>query len=103
MLLISDLQTSPVVPIHIEAHKLFTSGKTELIHLNFKPGEFMEKHVNPVDVIFYILEGNGTLEVENQAVEGQIGRCIFVPAGIERRWMNTGTAELKLLVIKILV
>ncbi|MCX6249249.1 MAG: cupin domain-containing protein [Bacteroidetes bacterium] len=102
MIQITDLQTSPVVPIKIDAHKLFTSGKTEVIHLKFKPGEFMEKHVNPMDVIFYIIEGNGTLEVENQVMDGVKERCIFIPGGIERRWINTGSGELKLLVIKVL-
>ena len=96
------LKDAEQVPINIAAHKLFGSDRTEVIHLCFKPGEVLEKHPNPFDVIFYVLEGSGTLEVGDQSFSLGADTLIEIPADDMRGWTNTGSVDLRVLVIQVL-
>lgn len=96
------LKDAEQVPINIAAHKLFASDRTEVIHLCFKPGEELAKHPNPFDVIFYVLEGSGTLEVGEESATLGANTLIEIPADEMRGWTNTGTEDLRVLVIKVL-
>jgi quercetin dioxygenase-like cupin family protein len=99
---IVELNDAEKVPIHIDARKMCVRGDIELIHLNFAPGETLEKHANPFDVIFYVLEGTGELEVEREKKQIEPDTSIEVPANVMRGWKNTGTGNLRVLVIKAL-
>lgn len=99
---VTQLKDGELIPINIAAHKLFGSERNELIHLCFKPGEVLEKHQNPFDVIFYVLEGSGTLEVDDQSFSVGADTVIDVSAPQMRGWTNTGTTDLRILVIKVL-
>ena len=74
----------------------------ELIHLDFRPGEELEKHANPFDVIFFVVEGSGELEVGEEKRLVAKDSTIEVPADVMRGWKNTGSGNLRLLVIKAL-
>jgi mannose-6-phosphate isomerase-like protein (cupin superfamily) len=88
------------VPVAFDGRKMYTSDKVEIVHVLLKPGEFIEKHPNPVDVVFYILSGKGTLTVEDAVYESEENSTIFVPALVMREWRNTGEKDLRILVIK---
>jgi mannose-6-phosphate isomerase-like protein (cupin superfamily) len=49
------------------------------------------------DEIYVVLEGNGVLEVEDERVELKEGHAVFVPAGVEHRFV--GYERLSVLVI----
>ncbi len=99
---LTHLADGEQIPIPIAAHKLYGSPRNELIHLCFRPGEVLEKHCNPFDVIFYVLEGTGTLEVDDQSVAAGPDTVIEVSAPELRGWTNTGAGDLRILVIKVL-
>jgi len=90
------------VPVSFDGRKMFTSDKLELVHVLLKPGELIEKHPNPIDVVFFILSGKGTLTVEDNVYESEENSTIFVPAQLMREWHNTGDTDLRILVIKSL-
>lgn len=94
------LEDAPKVPFNLNGKILFSSEKMELIHLTLKPGEEMEKHSQPFDVLFFILEGKGTLEIGNKQVLVNSNTCINLGKRILRKWSNTGLSDLKILVIK---
>ena len=96
------LKDAEKVPIDIAAHKIFGNEKTEAIHLLFQPGEVLFKHANPFDVLFYVLQGSGSLEVGDETFTVGPDTLIEVPAGDQRGWTNTGSEELRVLVIKLL-
>ncbi len=99
---LTHLKDAELVPINIAAHKLFGSDRTEVIHLCFKPGEVLEKHPNPFDLIFYVLEGKGVLEVGEESATLGADSLIEIPADEMRGWINTGSVDLRVLVIKVL-
>ena len=49
------------------------------------------------DEVYVVLEGSGTLQVEERRVELREGHAVFVPAGAEHRF--TGYEQLSVLVI----
>ena len=100
--MIVKLETAPKVPFKIEGRIMFASEQAELIHLTLKRGEVLEKHDNPFDVIFYVLEGNGKLMAEDDSFELTANSCISVKTGFLRSWENIGNTDLKILVYKIL-
>ena len=45
-------------PHGVEAKRMYDSENAQAVHILLKPGESLKKHITPVDVFFYILEGN---------------------------------------------
>jgi len=99
---VTDLQDAERVPIQLDARKMCVRPDVELIHLHFGPGEALAKHANPFDVIFYVLEGSGELEIEEEKRQIGINSSIEVPANLMRGWKNNGEGNLRILVIKVL-
>jgi quercetin dioxygenase-like cupin family protein len=100
MMKIVELKEAERVPIHIDARRMCIRPDIEVIHLNFSPGEILDKHANPFDVVFYVVEGTGELEVGEEKRQITKDTAIEVPANIMRGWKNTGTGNLRVLVIK---
>jgi quercetin dioxygenase-like cupin family protein len=99
---ITELHNAEKVPITIDARKMLIRQDCELIHLALKPGEILEKHANPFDVAFYILTGSGELEVGSEVATLTGDTVIEVAAGEQRGWRNSGTVDLRILVVKLL-
>ena len=99
---VTELKDAERVPIQLDARKMCVRQDVELIHLNFGPGEALEKHVNPFDVIFYVLEGSGELEIAEEKQQILKDSTIEVPANLMRSWKNNGEGNLRILVIKVL-
>jgi quercetin dioxygenase-like cupin family protein len=51
-------------------------------------------------VIFYVLEGEGELEIESNSFIMNKGDCIFVKNGTLRGWVNYSDNPMRILVIK---
>ncbi|PKP37235.1 MAG: cupin domain-containing protein [Bacteroidetes bacterium HGW-Bacteroidetes-15] len=100
-MIIKTLTTADKVPFNLDGRKMYTGQKVELIHLCLKPGEVLEKHVNAFDVVFYILEGNGIVETDDQSASVEPDMSIEIESGVNRGVRNTGDSNLSLLVVKI--
>ncbi len=90
------------IPIQHDARVLHNSETFEVVHLVLNPGEGMELHEMPFPVVFFVREGRGTLGFENEELKAISGDCIRVEPGVKRGWKNTGTLELKVVVMKLL-
>lgn len=91
---------SPKLPLSLDAWMLFRFEKHEIIRLDLKPGESIETHPNDQRIIFYVLEGNGTLTVESEQFSMEAHDSLAVEPNLVRGWLNHGQVDLKLLVIK---
>ncbi|MEI6683353.1 MAG: cupin domain-containing protein [Bacteroidota bacterium] len=94
--------TAPRVPFRFDGRILFTSDRFELVHLTLQPGEGMEPHIQPMEIVFFVAEGAGTLAVGRELIEVAPQTTIKIEAGIPRSWTNTGNIQLKILVGKLL-
>jgi len=96
-------QNAVHVPVAFDGRIMYVSAKVELIHVSLKAGEIIEKHPNPMDVVFYVIAGKGNITVEDSDYSVDKNTTIFVPARLKREWKNTGKTNLRILVLKTLI
>lgn len=80
--------------------KLINYEHATIVHIELKPGESLKKHITPVDVCFYVLEGEGHAVVGDEdaiVIEDQL---VFSPARVPHKLYNTGNEAFRFLVIK---
>ena len=99
---IRNLNNSPQVSFDLDAYILHSEEKIEMVHLLLKPGEKLETHKNPFDVIFFVAEGAGILSVEDEEYILNMNDTIKVTSDKNRGWENKSDQDLRLLVIKLL-
>ena len=97
---IQRVNETPKVQYNLDGHILCSLPGVEVVHLSLKPGEKIEKHINPNDVIFFVVEGKAMFETdtENQLVSKD--QVILVPGGTNRGIDNISVSIFKVLVIK---
>ncbi|HRX31364.1 MAG TPA: cupin domain-containing protein [Tenuifilaceae bacterium] len=98
---IATLHNAEKVPFNLDGRKMYSGGKTELIHLTLNVGDEIAVHSNPFDVIFYILEGEGTIFSNEESLLVQTNSCIFIEKDKTRGIVNSGRGVLRVLVVKI--
>lgn len=87
-------------PHGIDARGLSDTKNAQVSHITLKPGESLNKHITPVDVVFYLLEGKGIVEIGDERKEVGPDTLIESPAKIPHRWLNEGDEIVRILVIK---
>ena len=97
---VKEAQNQPN-PHGVDARKLYDTEHAQVAHLTLKPGEQLKRHLTPVDVFFYVLEGNGVVEIGEEKKEVGPDTLIDSPAKIPHCWYNRGTGALRILVTKV--
>ena len=100
MLKIQNIKDLTSIKEGINALKLFSDEAVEIIHLTLLPSDKIELHKNSLDVIFYVLEGKGELQVEHEKCHIEKGSCVEVKKDLDRSWENIGDTPLCLMAIK---
>lgn len=98
---IVELKNAEKVPFKIDGKKLISRTDAEIIHITLKPGEIIDRHSNPFDVIFYVISGCGIIEAGTEREVVEKDTCIEILADVERGWINSGTEDLVVLTVKI--
>ncbi|MGA1875382.1 MAG: cupin domain-containing protein [bacterium] len=96
----SDRVVNMKNPHGVSVKKLHDSEQAVIITITLWPGEKLKKHITPVDVCFYVLEGNGVVEIGDERAEVSSHMLIESPAGIPHRLLNHGSSPFRFLVIK---
>jgi len=88
-------------PHHVDARKIYDSPHAMAVVITLNPGEALKKHITPVDVFFYVLEGTGVVEIGSE--KQTVGKDILVesPAKIPHKWTNESNAVFRVLVVKV--
>jgi len=87
-------------PHNVRASKLYDSEHAQAIHITLEPGEALKKHITPVDVFFYVLEGTGIVEIGDEKKEVGQDTLINSPAKIPHCWYNESDKVFRVLVVK---
>jgi mannose-6-phosphate isomerase-like protein (cupin superfamily) len=88
-------------PHNVDSRVIYDTEKAMVVHLLLKPGESLKRHITPVDVAFYVLEGKGTIEIGEEKAEAGPNTIIESPARVPHRWINNGPGVLRVLVMKL--
>lgn len=87
-------------PHKVKAARLYDSEHAQAIHITLEPGESLKKHITPVDVFFYVLEGKGIVEIGAEKKEVGPDTLINSPAKIPHCWYNQSERVFRVLVVK---
>jgi mannose-6-phosphate isomerase-like protein (cupin superfamily) len=99
---VQNLSNSPRVPFNLDGYILHSEKPVELVHLLLKPGEKLESHKNPFDVVFFVIEGSGLLTINEEKQQLNSSDTVKVTSEHMRSWENNTQSDLRLLVIKLI-
>ncbi|MBN2332111.1 MAG: cupin domain-containing protein [Deltaproteobacteria bacterium] len=88
-------------PHNVKARKLYDTDHAQAIHITLEPGEALKRHITPVDVFFYVLEGTGIIEIGEEKREVGTDTLISSPAKIPHCWYNESDTVFRVLVVKV--
>jgi mannose-6-phosphate isomerase-like protein (cupin superfamily) len=97
--LVKDVQSKPN-PHGVDARSISDTESAQVVHITLQPGEALKKHITPVDVVFYVLQGQGVVEIGEERAEVGADTLIESPAKIPHRWINESDGPLAILVVK---
>ncbi|MBP1629691.1 MAG: cupin [Bacteroidetes bacterium] len=87
-------------PHGVQAKKILDTENAQVIHMCLKAGESLKKHTTPVDVFFYVLEGEGIVEVGEEKQTVGKDTLIESPKDIPHCLYNESQTDFKVLVVK---
>ncbi len=88
-------------PHHVDARKIYDSPHAMAVVITLQPGEALKKHITPVDVFFYVLEGSGVVEIGDEKRTVEKDMLVESPARIPHKWTNESRGIFRVLVVKV--
>ncbi len=88
-------------PHKVSARTIYDHDHGQAVVISLKKGEGLKKHITPVDVMFYILEGTGKVEIGDEVQEVSRDMVIESPARVPHRLFNESSPEFRFLVMKM--
>jgi quercetin dioxygenase-like cupin family protein len=96
---VKDIPLDPT-PLGGNARILISKPELRLVNLIISPGERVASHTAPVEVVFLVMEGKGTVIVANEKHEIVQGQFFTCPADLEREIVADSATALSLMVIR---
>jgi quercetin dioxygenase-like cupin family protein len=97
---VEDVESGPN-PHHVDARKIYDTPHAMAVVITLKPGEALKKHITPVDVFFYVLEGTGVVEIGDEKQMVGKDQLVESPARIPHKWTNESSSVFRVLVVKV--
>ncbi len=70
-----------------------------LAHAIVRPGEITHRHRLYTSEVYYILQGEGIMHIDDESAPVRAGHAVYIPPRSVQRIRNTGTADLIFLCI----
>ncbi|MEQ8168480.1 MAG: cupin domain-containing protein [Candidatus Eremiobacterota bacterium] len=86
---------------NIDTAKIYDTEHAVAIHMTLKPGESLKPHMTPVDVFFYVLEGEPFIEIGDEKVKVSADHIVDSPAKIPHCIYNESDSIARILVVKV--
>ena len=87
-------------PHGVDARKLHSNDDVQVVHMHLKPGQSLKKHITAVNVFFYVLEGEGVVEIGDEKQTVTKDCLIDSPKDIPNCLYNESTTDFRVLVVK---
>ncbi len=84
----------------VDARNLYDRPEAMVTIITLQPGQSLRRHITPVDVAFYVLEGSGIVEIGDEKEEVTAHTLIESPKDIVHCWYNESGSVLRFMVIK---
>ncbi|MCK9400821.1 MAG: cupin domain-containing protein [Bacteroidales bacterium] len=83
--------------LHPDKEKLHF--RYSLAHAMLKPGKTSQPHKLKTSEVYYILEGEGIMHIDDETAEVNPGQAIYIPPDSSQYIHNSGNSDLKFLCI----
>lgn len=102
-MIIKKLSDMPIMKTahNVDARNLYDTENAVISVITLNPGQSLKKHITPVDVAFYVLNGRGIVEIGTEKQEVGANTLIESPKDIVHCWYNESNEELSFMVIKV--
>ena len=84
----------------VDARNLYNTEEAMVTVITLAPGQKLKRHITPVDVAFFVLEGTGIVEVGEEKQQVSKDTLVESPRDIVHCWYNESDADLRFMVIK---
>ena len=84
----------------VDARGLYNSPELIVTVITLQPGERLKRHITPVDVAFFVLEGAGSVEIGEEKATIAAGTLVESPKDVLHCWYNESDHPLRFMVIK---
>ncbi len=97
-----SIEAMPVMgTIHgVDARGLYNSPELIVTVITLQPGGRLKRHITPVDVAFFVLEGTGIVEIGEEKASISAGTLVESPKDVVHCWYNESDCDLRFMVIK---
>lgn len=76
---------------------LYTGAYSQLVLMSIPERNDIGSEIHPeTDQILYFVEGKGEAIMDKTVIPIEAGDAVFIPAGVEHNFRNTGSGDLKL-------
>jgi quercetin dioxygenase-like cupin family protein len=96
-----DEQPPAENPHGVDVRRAYQSEHAMVSVITLEPGQALKRHITPVDVFFYVLEGTGTVDVGEERRTVSKDTVIESPKDIPHCWTNESDARFRVLVVKV--
>ncbi len=99
---IIDAKNIPMMKnVHqVKAGTIYDTQHAVAVHITLEAGEKLKPHITPVDVFFYVLEGEPTLEIGKERKTATADHLIESQAEISHCIYNETEQRARILVVK---
>ena len=84
----------------VDARNLYNTDEAMITVITLEPGQSLKRHITPVNVAFYVLEGTGVVEIGDEKMEVTKDTLIESPKDIVHCWYNESNSPLRFMVVK---
>lgn len=88
-------------PHGVKVARVYDTEHAQAVHITLEPGESLKRHITPVDVFFYVLEGTGVVEIGEERSEITRDMLVESPKDIPHSWSNESESTFRVLVVKV--
>ncbi len=87
-------------PHKVDVRPLYNKDTAQAMHITLQPGEELKPHITPVDVFFYVLEGNPIVLIGDEKQPVEKDALVESPKGIVHCLYNKTSEIVRILVVK---
>lgn len=87
-------------PHQVDVRKLYDHDSAQVMHMTLQPGQALKPHITPVDVFFYIIEGEVDVLVGEETVTVGVDNLVESPKDIIHCLSNNSAVIARILVVK---
>jgi len=101
---VTTLDKTPISenPHNVDVRKVHGSPSTDVVVITLQPGETLKKHMTPVDVLFYVLEGKGIVVIGDEETGVEENFLVESPKCVPHVLINDSDDVFRVMVIKTL-